>query len=166
MRVALTDRFIAALRPKDKAYAVYDESRRIPGFGIIVYPTGVKTWTLHYRFNGHRRNKTLGRYPVMGLADARAAGLEALVELSKGRDPGTGSRMWQAAFPKIADFNKHGEVVELRATLEQLERLAAQGRLTSADRQAVLRELVKTVGVLLEPEVPPVRNRRADETSK
>src|SRR5262249_21668153 len=152
MRVALTDRFIAALKPKDKAYAVYDESRRIPGFGIIVHRTGVKTWTLHYRFNGHRCNKTLGRYPVMGLADARAAGLESLVELSKGRDPGTSPRTGQAAFSSIPAFDKHGEVVELRAKLEQLERLATRGLVTAATREALLRDLVKIVGLLLEPE--------------
>jgi hypothetical protein len=145
---------------------VHDESRRIPGFGIVVYPTGVKTWILHYRFNGRRRNKVFGRYPVMGLADARAAGLQALVELSKGRDPRTGPQTGQTAFRSIADFSEHGEVVELRAKLEQLERLATRALVTAAARQALLRDLVKIVGLLLEPEVPPVRSRRADETPR
>jgi len=155
MRVALTDRFIAALKPKDKAYAVYDESRRIPGFGIAVHRTGVKTWVLHYRFHGQRRDKRFGRYPVMGLADARAAGLEALVELSKGRDPRAGPRTGQMPLSSIADFNEHGEMLQLRGKLEQLERLAARGLVTPAERQALLRDLVKIVGLLLEPEVPP-----------
>jgi hypothetical protein len=43
--------------------------------------------------------------------------------------------------------------VDVRAKLAQLEGLAARGLVTAAERQAVLRELVKIMRVLLELEV-------------
>ena len=56
--------------------------------------------------------------------------------------------------------------MDVRAKLAQLEGLAARGLVTAAERQALLRDLVKIVGLLLEPEVPPLRSRRADEAPK
>jgi integrase len=48
---------------------------------------GSRSWTLFYRFGGVQKRLTLGRYPAMPLADARAAAIAAQAEISKGSDP-------------------------------------------------------------------------------
>lgn len=69
-----TDMFIRNLKPKGKLYQVRETSeyREESGFGIRVFPNGLKHWIFAYRNNGKRRTMTLGHYPGMSLADARA----------------------------------------------------------------------------------------------
>lgn len=80
-----TDRSIAALKPKRERYEVWDRE----GFGIRVTPKGVKSWVWLYRYQGRPRRMTLGRYPAVGLADARQKFAEAQKALGRGIDPGT-----------------------------------------------------------------------------
>lgn len=60
---------------------------KLPGFGIRITASGIKTFYLAYRVRGRSRRLTLGRYPFTSLADARAKAHEALVSLNKGSDP-------------------------------------------------------------------------------
>ena len=60
---------------------------RIPGFGVRVSHAGTKAFVLVYRFNGRSRRLTLGRYPTLKLADARALAQEALRALAHNEDP-------------------------------------------------------------------------------
>jgi integrase len=64
---------------------VWDE--RIPGFGMRVSKVGTKTFMLMYRHRGRSRRLTLGRYPVLSLADAREKALAALRQVNGGADP-------------------------------------------------------------------------------
>ncbi len=66
--MALTDTQTKALKPKDKAYSVADGQ----GLVIDVRPTGLKVWRYRYRFNDKPAIFTIGEYPIIGLADARA----------------------------------------------------------------------------------------------
>lgn len=61
----------------------------VPGLGLRVTDKGVKSWTLLYRVpgDGRKRRMTLGRYPALGLTDARQAARDALGEAREGRDP-------------------------------------------------------------------------------
>lgn len=61
--------------------------QRLPGFGVRVFPSGVKSFVLVYRHQGRTRRLTLGRYPLLGLAEARAKALDALREIDSGIDP-------------------------------------------------------------------------------
>jgi integrase len=79
-----TDRSIAALRPKAERYERWEGG----GFGIRVSPRGAKAWVWVYHFKGRPRRLTLGSYPAMCLADARAKLAEAQKLLSNGDDPG------------------------------------------------------------------------------
>ncbi len=65
----LTDRSIAALKPKAKIYEVWEDGRT--GLGVRMSPKGRKSWNYMYRFEGKARRMTLGTYPVMSLANAR-----------------------------------------------------------------------------------------------
>ncbi len=64
---------------------VWDE--RISGFGIRVSKAGTKTFILIYRHRGRSRRLTLGRYPVLSLADARDKAIDALRQVNVGTDP-------------------------------------------------------------------------------
>jgi integrase len=64
----------------------YDDT--IPGFGIRVYPSGIKSFVLRYRNrSGRTRLLTLGRYGVLTLPQARERARRALVDVLDGIDP-------------------------------------------------------------------------------
>lgn len=69
----LTDVKVRQLKAKQEKYKVAD----IDGLYLEVRPQGSKTWFYRYTTeDGKRRWKTLGKYPVFSLSDARARVLE------------------------------------------------------------------------------------------
>jgi integrase len=87
LTVKLTDKSIAALKPKAERYEVWDDAGR--GFGVRVTPRGTKSFILVYHYGGRPRRLTLGNYPKMGLADANIELGKARKALELGNDPGT-----------------------------------------------------------------------------
>jgi integrase len=79
----LTVRTIAALKPKDRAYLVPDGR----GLYMKVQPGGARSWLLRYQIAGKVHDLGLGRYPEIGLADARGRALAARRVKAEGRDP-------------------------------------------------------------------------------
>ena len=81
---ALTDKQVQALVKTTSVGGV-------PGLECCVSPKGTKSWRLLYRVAGDpahkRRSLGLGRYPVVGLADARQRATLALRDASDGKDP-------------------------------------------------------------------------------
>ena len=62
---------------------------RVPGLCLRVLASGRATWTVRYRphsGDGYKR-LTLGRYPAVGLADARQRAERCRVQISDGKDP-------------------------------------------------------------------------------
>ena len=86
-RKKLTDRAVKLLKARSERYEVWDSSAA--GFGVRVSPTGRKSWIYLYRFEGRPRRMTLGTYPRVSLATARAhyGNARELLE-EHGRDPG------------------------------------------------------------------------------
>ena len=82
----LTDRGIAALKPKATRYEAWEDGRT--GLGIRVSTVGRKSWIYMYRYGGKPRRMTLGTYPAVGLADAHVKHAKAKADLEKGIDPG------------------------------------------------------------------------------
>lgn len=64
----LTDTKLRALKAKPDVYRVADSN----GLAIEVRPTGSKLWRYRYRYAGKASMVTLGEYPAVTLADARA----------------------------------------------------------------------------------------------
>ena len=58
---------LRALKPKEKPYKVTDRD----GLYLEVLPSGVMTWRFQYYLHAKREKVTFGRYPDIGLADAR-----------------------------------------------------------------------------------------------
>ena len=85
MRKALTEKTVSALKPKSKRYEVRDV--HLPGFGVRVSKGGRKTFFNCYRYGVEQRRDTLGVYPRVTLAKARAKALESLRLIDEGIDP-------------------------------------------------------------------------------
>ncbi|MCZ6827352.1 MAG: tyrosine-type recombinase/integrase [Gammaproteobacteria bacterium] len=85
MAKRLTDRQVRNLKPKAQRYEIWEEGS---AFGIRVFPSGIKSWVLMYRYQGRQRRMTLGRYPKMTVAEAHQAHANALLTLELGEDPG------------------------------------------------------------------------------
>jgi len=79
----LTDTKVRSLKAKDRVYRMADTN----GLAIEVRPTGTKFWRYRYRFAGKATMLTLGQYPGMGIADARAARDKAKSQLRGGANP-------------------------------------------------------------------------------
>ncbi len=60
---------------------------KLPGFGVRISPLGTKSFVLMYRFKGKQRRQTLGRYPIMSLAEARKEAQAILYKSGMGEDP-------------------------------------------------------------------------------
>ena len=83
---ALTDLSIRKLTARpDERVEVFDS--KLPGFGLRIFPSGVKSFVVFYRHQGVLRRVTLGRYPVLSLTEARRKALAVLSKNSLGEDP-------------------------------------------------------------------------------
>src|SRR5262245_4201871 len=91
-RVALNDARVKALQPPAYGQEThFDEA--LPGFGLRVAAGGTKAWVVVWHRAGRVRRLTLGRYPIMSLADARAKAKAALAAVVvHGEDPAAKKR--------------------------------------------------------------------------
>lgn len=79
----LTDRSLQTLRPQDRPYKRADGR----GLSILVTPQGNKLWRFRYRYLGKERMLSLGTYPDVPLASARAERDRLRILLASGEDP-------------------------------------------------------------------------------
>jgi integrase len=81
--MALTTTAIKNLKPSDKPQRVWDSG----GLYLEVAPSGGRWWRFAYRFAGKRKLISLGVFPDVSLAQARARRDEARKLLADGVDP-------------------------------------------------------------------------------
>ncbi|MCY3856853.1 MAG: integrase arm-type DNA-binding domain-containing protein, partial [Rhodospirillales bacterium] len=73
-------RRLAAARPREKRYSVWDDT--ISGLGVYVYPNGTRTFCLRRVLpNGRVRSATLGSANAMSLPEARNEARRVLASL-------------------------------------------------------------------------------------
>lgn len=65
----LTDRECKTAKAKDKQYKLSDGG----GLYLLVRTNGSKLWQMKYRFASKEKTLSIGQYPIISLADARAA---------------------------------------------------------------------------------------------
>jgi len=75
----------------------------IPGFGIRISAKGRKCFVLLYRSQSRPRRLTLGPYPGVSLAKARARAHAALGQVAEGSDPAT-DKMVERRKPTVEGF--------------------------------------------------------------
>jgi len=76
----LTNKKIDGAKPKAKPYKLSDAH----GLYIEVLPSGSKSWRYLYKLLGKHKTKTYGKYPDIGLADARVLHNQFKIELTQG----------------------------------------------------------------------------------
>lgn len=79
-------------KPKEKSYKLTDGG----GLFVQIEPGGAKTWRYQYLLDGRRREVTIGRYPEIGVADARDRHAEYRAMVAIGTDPAEQKRSEQA----------------------------------------------------------------------
>ena len=85
MARALNVRTIDTVKPhKTKRQELPDNIVR--GLYLLVQPSGAKSWAVRYRHEGKPTKLTLGPYPRLGLAEARAGARETLGVVCEGND--------------------------------------------------------------------------------
>jgi integrase len=80
----LTDLTIKNAKPAAKTYKVSDGG----SLYIEISPAGSKLWRMKYRFDGKEKRLSFGKYPYVGLKDAREKREAARTQLANGIDPG------------------------------------------------------------------------------
>jgi integrase len=103
-RQKLTKAVVDRLPGQGTEYVVWDAE--LPGFGIRVKPTGIKSFIVQYRNRktGASRRKTVGQYgALLSLYRAKEAARILLAEALKGNDPVTDGRTARAA-PTMRDL--------------------------------------------------------------
>lgn len=89
----LTDIAVKRLKPQEKPYRKADSG----GLAIRVLPNGSKLWQFRYRVGGKENTLSIGPYPEVSLAQARAARDKAKAELRANRDPNITRKQEKAA---------------------------------------------------------------------
>ena len=89
--VNLSKRIVDAAKAATKDYQIWDA--KVRGFGVRVYPSGVKTFVLQYRnAAGRTRKIALGRYGIVTVERAREKATKLLGAILDGRDPSQDKR--------------------------------------------------------------------------
>lgn len=114
----LKDVQIRSLRPTDKI------SQHADGGGLYleVHPNGSRLWRWKYRFFGKQKRLALGRYPEVGLADARRRRDAARQTLEAGKDP-LAERQHDKLVAAFKAANTFGDVAK-----EYIDKMVAEGR--------------------------------------
>ncbi len=113
--MALTNVAVQGAKPKAKRYILKDEK----GLYLEVSPSGGKWWRLRYWIAGRENRLSLGTFPEVSLAQARARRDDARKLLADGVDPSATRKA------EKAEAQAGGETFELVA-LEWFERFRSK----------------------------------------
>lgn len=82
-QMALSDTAIKAAKHGPRPIKLFDAH----GLFLLLQPSGGKLWRLKYRYAGAEKKLSIGRYPDVGLKEARRRRDEARELLAKGLNP-------------------------------------------------------------------------------
>lgn len=137
--IKLTQSVVDRASPEDVRYVLTDTV--IPGFWLVVEPTGRKAFKLRYRVGGGRkatvREPKIGDASAMRTEKARAIAAEWRADVAKGGDPG-GARQAHREAPTMA------ELFERYLAEHAASRKKASSR--AGDRRLIELKLLPTLG--------------------
>ncbi len=84
MKRKLTTKFIEGQKSNPSKRLDFRDAL-MPGLVLRISASGTKTFCLHKRINGKMRRLTIGRFPVLSLAEARERVRQVLYEIETGR---------------------------------------------------------------------------------
>jgi integrase len=117
----LTKRYIDSIAVTPDRGIHWDSA--LKGFGLLVLPTGVKSFVFNYRnADGRRRRYTIGRFGALTVEQARAAARDLAGRVARGEDPAAAAKSRRDA-PTVSDLlddylTKHVDVVNAPRTRE------------------------------------------------
>ena len=123
----LTKSMVERLPATEQDYLIWDG--QLPGFGVRVKPSGVKSYVVQYRNRktGASRRKTLGQHgPLLSFHKARERARIILAEALKGNDPVADDHAARAA-PTVTDLA--ADYLEHHAIPKKRPRSVANDRL-------------------------------------
>src|SRR5262249_35162989 len=103
MQVQLTDRFCASAKSPNVVQTDYYDAQ-VTGLALRVTSKGTRSWTLLH--GTPRRRVTLGRYPSLSLAAARARA----IEVREGRSAGTVAALAETYLRSISGLRSRPEI--------------------------------------------------------
>lgn len=103
----LTDAKIRAIKAEKKARKMTDGESLF----LLIHPNGSKYWQLAYRFGGKERKLSIGKYPLVSLAEARRARSAAQKLLAQNIDP-SGNKQKERLLAEYRDRNSFLAVAE------------------------------------------------------
>ncbi|MCZ8135508.1 MAG: tyrosine-type recombinase/integrase [Porphyrobacter sp.] len=115
--MALTDLQVKQAAPRERDWKLSDGG----GLYLLIRPNGAKLWRMKYRLLGKEKKLSFGRYPEVGLKDARLLRDEARVEIGRGGDPARRRRE-----EKIAAIIRQGDTFQSVA-YEYIAKREAEG---------------------------------------
>lgn len=124
--MALKELQIRNLRPRDAIYQCTDER----GLYLEVHPSGSKLWRYKYRYADKQKRLALGRYPDVGLAEARRRRDDARRMLEAGSDP-LAERKREKLVAAFKAANSFGDVAK-----EYIDKMVAEGRADTTTTKA------------------------------
>lgn len=124
--MALKDVEIRALKARDRIYKCTDSH----GLYLEVHPSGSKLWRYKYSRLGKDKRIALGRYPEVGLAEARRKRDDAKRALADGTDP-LAERKRAKLLAIFNGSNSFGDVAK-----EYIDKMVAEGRADTTTTKA------------------------------
>ena len=117
---------ISAFRAGEIPYKKTDAK----GLYLEVFPNGSKLWRYKYRYTGKQKRLALGRYPDVGLAEARRRRDDARRQLDAGTDP-LAERKHDKLVAVFNAANTFGEIAK-----EYIDKQVAQGQADATTQKA------------------------------
>jgi integrase len=145
--MALKDVEVRALKARDRVYKRADER----GLYVEVHPGGSKLWRLKYTHLGRDKRIALGRYPEVGLAEARRRRDAARQQVSDGIDP-LAERKREKLIAQFNAANTFGDIAK-----EYIDKMVREGRADATTTKANwLLEQLKPITKVAIVELKPV----------
>jgi len=142
MAKVLTAKGIEAARP-DPAKRLEIPDGGLPGLYFVIQTSGGKSWAVRYRSpdTGKPSKLTLGKFPFLGLVEAREAARDAMRAVAEGIDPGAVKKAEKAAAPERIER----DLVRTIAN-EFLKRHAAKNRTAAETKRQLDKEILPAWG--------------------
>ena len=117
MAKMLTQAGIDAIGPSDRRREVADG--KIGGLYFVIQPSGsgARSWALRYRLAGRNRKLTIGPYPLIDIATARARATKAKALIVDGIDPAAQKQEAKAAARAKAAEKEPDDLIETVAQI-------------------------------------------------
>ena len=166
MAKVLTQISIEKFKAPNKRKEVPDAA--FSGLYLILQPSGKKSFAYRYRYLGKTRKLTLGKFPLISLADARDKAQKAQAQLEKGVDPSSDNKSPEAFDDAFEEFlSRH---VSQNKSYKEVERqfyhdlLPLFGRIPISEIQR--RDVIRLMDAVVDRGSPVMANRLRATLSK